>query len=97
MARIIRAAGGVPRYEVAYYPPTGHGQDYMVSCHHTLTDAREAVRRALGVRALRSSRRWSGKYRWDVEAYHEYTASHPRADGCGGYVIVDRVERDGAA
>lgn len=78
-------------YHVRYYGPDGHGTSGRTEEFRSLDEAREAVRRKLGVKALRGSRRWSGSDD-DVEAYHEYPPSHPRADGCGGYVIAT-VER----
>ncbi len=79
-------------YTVEKYAADGCGgpdDAYLIASGvKSLQEARAIVRRHLGVRRLTSSRRWYPD--GDVEAYHDFPASHPRADGCGGVSIHRR-------
>ena len=67
---------------------TGPEDSYVIARGvGSLHEARDIVRSALGVSRLTSARRWAGMGN-TVEAYHDYPASHQRADGCGGVAIV---------
>ena len=74
-------------YIVKRYAPDGHGgPDKFVGQVETLAEARAIVRDHLGVGRLHPARRWQPE---DAEeGWHDHPPSHPRADGCGGYVIV---------
>lgn len=76
-------------YEAYYYSPDGDISEITGKIIETgsLDDCRAAIRRVLGVANLHG-RRWDGlPDEGDVEAYHEYPASHPDAEGCGGYAV----------
>ena len=81
-------------YIIQYYGADGNDgpeDTAIVARADTLEEARAEAREALGLKALRASRRWYPDEAEDdreaVEAYHALPASHPRAYGCGGVAI----------
>ena len=84
------------KYLVEEYDADGHQSppdQLHHSSHRTLAKARAEVRRLLGVSRLTAQREWGGGDD-AIEAYHMLAASHPHADGCGGYSISLRRERE---
>jgi len=59
----------------------------------SLSEARQVARKALGLQRLPASRMWLPPDEMGAgEAYHDYPASHPQADGCGGVAITDEAD-----
>jgi hypothetical protein len=72
---------------------TGPYDNYVIATDlKSVGEARDVVRRVLGVSRLSAKRRWPGNEN-TIEAYHDLPESDPNSYGCGGVVITPDTAR----